>query len=148
MNARILTTIEVDGRGALSAVENVAFDGPYDKDFDVPAGATVKYPLMIELALTEALILVAGEHLQLKLGNVVLERKAGEPLIWTRGSGLPCPLKADTSQIEITSLSKTDGKLFVRVMELQKPPEAPQAVAVEAPPVLPAATELELQPAA
>lgn len=135
MRAKISTTYHVDGgSNDLDCFELVDFDGPYDRDFDVPAGATVRYPLAIELAATVGFVIVAGCHLTLRLGNLERELQPSQGLTWTKPSGLECPLKQDTSEIEITSHSGEPAKLLVRVMEIAQPITVP--VPESAPPVL------------
>jgi len=138
MRAKITTTYEVDGHPALSAQEIVNGAGQYEKDFEVEPGETLTFPLAIEIPLTECLVLVPSADMTFTLGGRQFERSAIQPLIWTKSSGLPCPLIQDATGITITSHAQTGehSVLHVRVIERSRPAESP-AVAPVTEPVAP-----------
>lgn len=124
MQAKITTTYEVDGKSAVSALEVITGAGEYTRDLDVPAGETVTFPLVIEQAITESILIVPGQPSTLKLGTTQFQRAAGHPLIWTKGSALPYPVTGDTTEIVITNHGTVDEVVRVRIVELAKSREA------------------------
>lgn len=136
MKARITTTYEVDGKSALSAQEIVGGSGEYTKDFEVPGGETLTFPLALDVALTESIVIIPTADMTFVIGNQTFTRDAGHPLIWTKGSQLPRPIAADTQEITILNHGETNtlGTLHVRIIEQAQPPNAdqPPALAIAA----------------
>jgi hypothetical protein len=120
---RITITYQLDGGSALSSFEVFAGKNDYNPDFPVKAGETDTDECIINIARTDVLVIVPTVDMTFTLGGVQFERKAGHPIIWTRASRLPCPLKSDATEITVTNKSKEDGALQVRVIENEKPPK-------------------------